>query len=51
MTGSSEAKDTVPRGSRRLLSRGLATVIVATLALLVGEPRCSRRRASTAARC
>src|SRR5438067_2302790 len=32
MTGS-ESKSTVPRGSRRLLSRGLATVIVATVAL------------------
>ena len=37
MTVSNEPKDTVPRGSRRLLSRGLATVIVATLALLVAS--------------
>jgi ribose transport system permease protein len=37
MTVSSEAKDTVPRGSRRLLSRGLTTVIVATLALLAAS--------------
>ena len=39
MTGSNESKDTVPRGSRRLLSRGLTTVLVATLALFAGEPR------------
>src|SRR5258707_7560537 len=37
MTVSSEAKDTVPRGSRRLLSRGLTTVIVATLGLLAAS--------------
>jgi ribose transport system permease protein len=33
--GSNDPKRSVPRGSRRLLSRGLATVVVATL-LLVG---------------
>jgi ribose transport system permease protein len=37
MTVPSEAKYTVPRGSRRLLSRGLATVIVATFALLAAS--------------
>ena len=37
MTVSNEPKDTVPRGSRRLLSRGLTTVIVATLALLAAS--------------
>lgn len=30
MTGSVQPKDAIPRGSRRLLSRGLATVLVAT---------------------
>ncbi len=34
MSASSEPKDVVPRGSRHLLSRGLATVVVATVALL-----------------
>jgi ribose transport system permease protein len=37
MTGSKEPKDTVPRGSRRLLSRGLATVVVATGALFAAS--------------
>jgi ribose transport system permease protein len=37
MTVSNEPKDTVPRGSRHLLSRGLTTVIVATLALLAAS--------------
>jgi ribose transport system permease protein len=37
MTVSNEPKDTVPRGSRRLLSRGLTTVIVATLGLLAAS--------------
>lgn len=32
-TGSVESKDVIPRGSRRLLSRGVVTVIVATAAL------------------
>ena len=35
IAGSKKSKDTVPRGSRHLLSRGLATVIVATVALFV----------------
>ena len=35
--GSDESKTTVARGSRRLLSRGLATVTVATLALFVAS--------------
>ena len=37
MTGSNESKDAVPRGSRRLLSRGLATVLVATVALFAAS--------------
>src|SRR5437868_3396047 len=46
MTGS-ESKSTVPRGSRRLLSRGLTTVVVATVALfavsfVVGSSSLSR---------
>ena len=35
--GSAESKDTVPRGSRRLLSRGLATVLVATGGLFLAS--------------
>src|SRR5579862_5536243 len=37
MGGSNEPKVTVERGSRNLLSRGLATVIVATVALFVAS--------------
>jgi ribose transport system permease protein len=33
-SGSTESKEAIPLGSRRLLSRGLATVIVATVALV-----------------
>lgn len=32
-----KSKDAIPRGSRRLLSRGLATVLVATVALFVAS--------------
>jgi ribose transport system permease protein len=35
--GSEASKDTVPRGSRRLLSRGLATVLVATGGLFLAS--------------
>ena len=33
MSGSKESQSAIPRGSTRLLSRGLSTVIVATVAL------------------
>lgn len=36
-SGSKDAQGTVPRGSRRLLSRGLATVITATAALFLAS--------------
>ena len=36
-TGREDIKDAVPRGSRRLLSRGLATVLVATGGLVVAS--------------
>src|SRR3954469_5548571 len=37
MSASTEVRETVPRGSRSLLSRGLTTVVVATLGLLVAS--------------
>ena len=37
LTGSDESKGSVPRGSRKVLSRGLATVVVATAALFVAS--------------
>ena len=37
ISGSVESKDAVPRGARRLLSRGLTTVLVATGALFVAS--------------
>jgi ribose transport system permease protein len=36
-SGTKESPDAIPRGSRRLLSRGLATVIAATVALLAAS--------------
>src|ERR1700704_4337417 len=37
MSGSKESHDAVPRGSRRLLSRGLTTVLVACVGLFVAS--------------
>jgi ribose transport system permease protein len=37
MSGSKESHDAVPRGSRRLLSRGLTTVLIACVALFVAS--------------
>ena len=37
LTGSGEPKGSVPRGSRNVLSRGLATVVVATVALFAAS--------------
>jgi ribose transport system permease protein len=36
-SGSKESQSAIPRGSRRLLSRGLATVIIATVALSIAS--------------
>jgi ribose transport system permease protein len=36
-SGPLESKDAIPRGARRLLSRGLATVLVATIALFAAS--------------
>ena len=37
MAGSNESKGSIPRGSRKVLSRGLATVLVATVALFAAS--------------